>query len=206
MTSVRWVVVRLVAAILVVVAASAGCVNAPPPERSTGGPGIPLDVPTGGSPVDFPVAGFDLCSPFTHPLFLKWAPISEGPPEPGPGSCRWRGEGVTVTLTDEIGVTLAEASHDPRYRPGYAGFEGNRYWVTATPESPPFAAHLFLATGPAQPRRLLHVHVQTEAERVPAPQPDQSYTANLLAEFVANCVDLRRSEASPATTSSVPRR
>jgi hypothetical protein len=205
MTRSQWSAVRLVAVVVVATIASAGCSSPPAANPDPGEPGISLDSPTGRSQVDFPVDGFDLCSPFTHTLFVKWAPVTLAPAERGPGSCRWRGEGVMATITDETGATLAEISNDPRYRPGHTGLEGNRYWVTVTRTSPPHSAHLFLATGPTQPRRLLHVHVETEAERVRAPQPNQSYTAGLLAEFIAASTDLRMSEALVATTEPAPR-
>jgi hypothetical protein len=200
-----WSALRLVAVVLVATIASAGCSSSPSAEPDPGEPGISLDSPTGGSRVDLPVDGFDLCSPFTHSLFRKRTSTTQAPAERVPGSCRWRGDGVTATITDETGATLAEISHDPRYRPGYTGLEGNRYWVTATPTSPPYSAHLFLAAGPAQPRRLLHVHVETEAERVRAPQPNQSYTAGLLARLIATSTDRRMQEALLATTVPAPR-
>jgi hypothetical protein len=198
-------VLRLVAALVVAAIASAGCSTPPASKPNPGEPGISLDHPTGGSRVDFPVDGFDLCAPFSYALFQKRTFTARTPAERGPGSCRWRGEGFTATITDETGATLAEVSHDPRYRPGYAGLEGNRYWVTATPTSPPYTAHLFLAAGPAQPRRLLHVHVETEAERVAAPQPDRAYTARGLAEIVAAGIDSQMTEALRATKTSPPR-
>jgi hypothetical protein len=130
MTWLQWSAVRLVAVVVVAMIASAGCSSPPEAKPDPGEPGISLDSPTGRSRVDFPVDGFDLCSPFTHALFQERAPTAQALAERGPGSCRWRGEGVTATITDEIGATLAEASHDPRYRPGVTGLEGNRYWVT----------------------------------------------------------------------------
>jgi hypothetical protein len=164
-----------------------------------------LSNPAGGSRVDFPIDGFDLCAPFSYALFQKRTFTAQAPDERGPRSCRWRREGVTATITDETGATLAEISHDPRYRPGYTGLQGNRYWVTATRVSPPYTAHLFLATGPAQPRRLLHVYVETEAERVPAPQPDRAYTARGIAEIIAAGIDSGMREALRATNASAPR-
>jgi hypothetical protein len=196
---------RLVAVVLVATIASAGCSSPPASEPDPGEPGISLDSPVGGSRVDFPVDGFDLCSPFTHWVFRESAPVTQAPAERGPGSCRWRGAGVTATITDETGATLAEISHDPRYRPGYTGLEGNRYWVTATPTSQPYSAHLFLATGPAQPRRLLHIHVETEAERARSPQPDRAYTASGLARFIAGTTANRMTEVLSTTTAPAPR-
>jgi hypothetical protein len=198
--------VRFVAVVLVATIASVGCSGPPTPEPDPGKPGIPLDSPVGGSRTDFPVDGFDLCSPFTHWVFLESAPVTQAPPEHGPGSCRWRGEGVTATITDETGATLAEISHDPRYRPGSSGIvDGNRFWATASPTSPPYTAHLFLAAGPAQPRRLLHIHVESEGERAPSPQPGRSYTARGLATLIAESTTARLNEIRWATTAPAPR-
>ena len=197
--------VRLLAVALVAAIATAGCSSPPAPEPNPGEAGIPLDSPAGGSRVDLPVDGFDLCSPFTHSLFIEWAPVTQTPPEPGPGSCRWHGNGATATISDETGSTLAEISHDPRYRPGNVGFIGNRYWVTATPTAPPYSAHLFLAAGPAQPRRLIHIHVETEIERPQSRRPDRAYTARGLAELIASSTDLRMFEVLWATTAPAPR-
>jgi hypothetical protein len=197
--------VRLVVVVLVATVASAGCSNPPETTPNPGDPGISLDSPTGGSRQDLPVDGFDLCSPFTNWVFLKWAPVTQAPAERGPGSCRWRGEGVTATITDETGPTLAEISNDPRYRPGYADFDLNRYWVTATPTSPPYRAHLFLATGPSQPRRLLHVHVESDVEWARSPQPDAAYTAPALAKLIVGCIGSRMTERMSATTAPAPR-
>jgi hypothetical protein len=205
MTWYQWSAVRLVAVVVVATIASAGCSNPPAAKPNPGEPGISLDSPTSRSRIDFPVDGFDLCSPFTHALFQELAPTTHAPAERDLGSCRWRGAGVTATITDEAGASLAEVSHDPRYRPGVTGLEGNRYWVTVTPTAPPYSAHLFLATGPAQPRRLLHIHVETEEERAPAPQPNRSYTAPGLARLITMCTDLRMSEALWATTAPAPR-
>jgi len=196
---------RLVVVLLAITIASAGCSSRVAPELTPEEPGISLDSPTGGSQVEFPVDRFDLCSPFSHWVFLMWAPVTQNPPERGSGLCRWRGEGVTATITDETGATLAEISHDPRYRPGYAGLQGNRYWVTAIPISPPYNADLFLAVGPAQPRRVLHVHVESQAERVRALRPDRSYTPRGLAELVATSAELRMSEVPLSTTAPAPR-
>lgn len=192
--------IRLVSVVLVAAITSAGCSSPPVGKASPGEPGISLDSLTGGSRENLPVDGFDLCSPFTHALFREWAPVTGAPLEPGPGSCRWRGEGITATITDEIGATLAEVSHDPRYRPGYTGFDHNRYWVTAIPTSPPYSADLFLAVGPAQPRRLLHIHVESEAERTRTPQPDRSYTPPGLARLIVGCIGIRMTERRLATT------
>jgi hypothetical protein len=197
--------VRLVIVLSIAAVAAAGCSGSPAPELNPGEPGLPLDSPTGRSRVDLPVDGLDLCSPFTHAHFLKWAPITQAPVERGPGSCRWQGPGVTATITDETGATLAEISHDPRYRPGYTGLQGNSYWVTAIPTSPPYIAHLFLAAGPAQPRRLLHVHIESETERVPALQPNRSHTPRGLAELIATSAELRMSEVLLSTTAPTPR-
>jgi hypothetical protein len=201
-------VVRLVAVLFVVTVASVGCSGLPASEHAAdpGEPGIPLDSPVGDSLVDFPVEGFDLCSPFSYVVFQKWAPATEAPPERGPGSCRWRGEGVTATIADETGATLAEISHDPRFRPGSSGLvDGNRFWATASPASPPYSTHLFLSIGPGQPRRLLHVHVEAEVERAPSPQPDRSYTARGLAELIARSTTARMNEVLSATTAPAPR-
>jgi hypothetical protein len=104
--------------------------------------------------VDFPVDAFDLCSPFSYVVFQERAPVTQAPAERGPGLCRWRGDGVTATITDEAGATLAEISHDPRFRPGSSGIvDGNRFWATSIPASPPYSTHLFLSIGPAQPQR-----------------------------------------------------
>lgn len=165
-----------------------------------------LDMPVGGSLVDFPVDGLDLCSPFSDVVFVGWAPVGQAPVERGLGSCRWHGEGATAKISDETGSTLAEISHDPRYRPGYAGIvDGNDFWATANPTSPPYSTHLFLAVGPAQPRRLLHIHVELEAKRAPSPQPDTSYTARGLARLIARSTVIRMFEAPLATTANVPR-
>jgi hypothetical protein len=201
----HWSVVRFVAVVVVATIASAGCFGPPAQVPDPGEPGISLDSPTGGSRVNFPVDGFDLCSPFTHSLFQKWAPVTRAPAERGPGSCRWRGDGVIATITDETGATLAEISHDPRYRPGYTGLEGNRYWVTATPTSPPYNADLFLATGPAQPRRLLHIHVESEDEWAPSPQPDRAYPASGVARLIATSTASRMQEELLSTTAPAPR-
>lgn len=198
-------VVRFVAVAVIVMIASVACSAAPPTELDPGEPAISTSHPTGGSRVDFPVDRFDLCSPFSHPLFMERAPVTQAPVELDQGSCRWRGKGVTATIFDETGATLAEISSDPRYRPGYTGLEGNRYWVTVTPKTPPYAAHLFLAAGPSQSRRLLHIHVETETERVRAPQPNRSYTAGLLAELIAACTYLRMSEVPLGPTAPAPR-
>lgn len=200
----RWSAIRLASVVLVAAMASAGCSGPPDVEPSPGEPGISLASPTGGSREDLPVDGFDLCSPFTHWVFLRWAPVTSAPPEPGPGSCRWGGEGITATITDETGASLAEISHDPRYRPGYTGFEHNRYWVTATPATPPYTGHLFLAVGPAQPRRLLHIHVESEAERTRSPQPNTSYTPPGLARLIVGCIGIRMTERRPATAAPAP--
>jgi hypothetical protein len=204
MTWFQWSAVRLVA-VVVVAAVASGCSSSPETRSHPGEPGISLDSPTGRSPVDFPIDGFDLCSPFSYAVFQKWAPVTQSPPERGSGSCRWRGEGVTATISDETGATLAEITHDPRYRPGVTGFEGNRYWVTVTPASPPYGAHLFLATGPSQPQRLLHVHVEAEAERAPSAQPNTAYTASSLAVFIAASINARMNEVLWATPSPAPR-
>jgi hypothetical protein len=205
MTWLQWSTVRLVVVVLVATIASAGCSSPPAVKSHPGEPGISLDSPTGGSPEEFPMDGFDLCSPFTYPLFRERAPVTQAPVERGPGVCRWRGNGVTATITDETGASLAEVSHDPRYRPGVTGFNHNRYWVTVTPTSPPYSAHLFLATGPAQSRRLLHVHVENEVERVRGPQPNKSYTAPGLAELIVGCIGIRMTELKLATTAPAPR-
>jgi hypothetical protein len=205
MTLYQWSAVPLVAVVLVATIASAGCSSPNSPEPDLGEPGISSDSPSGGSRVDLPVDGFDLCSPFTHSLFRKWAPVTQAPEERGPRSCRWRGEGVIATITDESGATLAEISNDPRYRPGYTGLEGNRYWVTVTPTSPPYSAHLFMATGPGQPRRLLHVHVESEAEWAPSRQPDRDYSASGVARLIATSADSRMQEVLLATTVPAPR-
>jgi hypothetical protein len=204
MTWFSWSAVRFMAVVLVAVVGSAGCSSPPAAKPDPGEPGIPLGSPTAGSPEDFPV-DFDLCSPFTHALFRERAPVMRAPIERGPGSCRWRGEGVTATITDETGATIAEISNDPRYRPGYTGFDHNRYWVTATPTSPPYNAHLFLATGPSQPQRLLHVHVESEAERSRSPLPNHSYTAPGLARLIVGCIGIRMTERLLATTALAPR-
>jgi hypothetical protein len=204
MTWYQWSAVRLVAVVLVATIASAGCSSPPSAAPDPGEPGISSDSPTGGSPEDLPVDGFDLCSPFTHTLFRERAPVTRAAVERGQGSCRWRGEGITATITDETGATLAEISNDPQYRPGYTGFHHNRYWVTATPTSPPYSAHLFLATGPAQPWRLLHVHVESEAERARSPQPNKSYTAPGLARLIVGCIGSRMTERRMATTAPAP--
>jgi hypothetical protein len=202
----QWSAVRLVAVVLVATIASAGCSSPPTSEPNPGESGIPLDSPVGGSLVDFPVEGFDLCSPFSYVVFQKWAPVSEAPAERGPGSCRWRGEGATATITDETGATLAEISHDPRFRPGGSGIvDGNRFWATVSTASPPYSTHLFLSIGPAQPRRLLHIHVEAEDERAPSPQPDRSYTAYGLAELIARSATARMNEVRLATTEPPPR-
>jgi hypothetical protein len=200
----QWSAVRLTIVIAVATIASAGCSMPPEPKPHPGEPGISLDSPAGGSKDDLPIDGFDLCSPFTHALFRERAPVTRAPVEPGPDSCRWRGEGVTATIRDETGATLAEISNDPRYRPGYTGFDHNRYWVTAIPTSPPYSAHLFLATGPAQPRRLLHVHVESEVERAGSPLPNHSYTAPGLARLIVSCIGIRMTERVMATTAPTP--
>jgi hypothetical protein len=197
--------VRLVAVVLAAAIASAGCSGPPAATSHPGEPGISLDSPTGGSPEDFPMDGFDLCSPFSYPLFREAAPVTRAPVERGPGSCRWRGKGVIATITDETGASLADVSHDPRYRPGVTGFDHNRYWVTVTPTSPPYSAHLFLATGPAQPTRLLHVHVENEVERARSPQPNTSYTAPGLAGLIVGCIGIRMTERQLAAAATAPR-
>lgn len=199
MTLRRWRAIRLVVVVLIATVASVGCSDSPAPTPPEGEPGISLDSPVGGSPNDLPVEGFDLCSPFTHALFRERAPVTRAPLERGPGSCRWRGEGITATITDETGPTLAEISHDPRYRPGYQGYEHNRYWITAIPTSPPYEVHLFLAAGPSQPRRLLHVHVESEVERARSPMRNHSYTAAGLAEFIVGCISIRMTQRELAT-------
>jgi hypothetical protein len=118
----HWSVVRFVAVVVVATIASAGCFGPPAQVPDPGEPGISLDSPTGGSREDFPMDDFDLCSPFRHPLFREVAPVTLAPVERGPGSCRWRGKGVIATITDAAGASLAEVSHDPRYRPGVTGF------------------------------------------------------------------------------------
>lgn len=205
MTSYKWNVVRSVVVVLVALVASAGCSGSPAPVPEPGEPGISLNSPTGGSRVDFPVDGFDLCSPFTHSLFRKWAPIMQGPLERGPGWCRWRGAGVTATITDEVGASLADVSNDPRYRPGYAGLEGNRYWVTATSTSAPYHAHLFLAAGPSHARRLLHVYVESDDEWTPSLQPDRAYNASGLARLIATSTGSRMQEVLLTATAPAPR-
>jgi hypothetical protein len=197
--------VRLFVVVAAATMTSAGCSSSPEPEFNPGEPAISLDSPAGGSQVDFPVDDFDLCSPFANWVFIRWAPVAQAPTERGPAYCRWRGEGVTATIADETGSTLAEISHDPRYRPGYAGFEGNRYWVTAIPTSPPYTAHLFLAAGPGQPRRLLHIHVETEAERARSPQPNTSYSARGLAELIAGATANEMPTEPRATAATAPR-
>ena len=197
--------VRLVAVALIAAMASVGCSSPPAPRPDPGEPGLSLDRPTAGSPEDLLVDGFDLCSPFTYPLFRERAPVSRAPLEPGLASCRWHGEGITATITDETGATLAEVSHDPRYRPGYTGFNHNRYWVTATPTAPPYRAHLFLAVGPAQPQRLLHVHVESEAERVRSPWAlHHSFTAPALARLIVGCIGIRMTERRLAAAATAP--
>lgn len=204
MTSFQWSAARFLIVVLIIAVTSAGCSTSPEAKPVSGEPGISLGSPTGGSPENLPVDGFDLCSPFTHPLFRERAPVTRSPVERGPRSCRWRGDGITASITDETGSTLAEISNDPRYRPGYAGFDHNRYWVTATPTSPPYSAHLFLAAGPAQPQRLLHVHVESEAERARSPMPNHSYTAPGLARLIVGCIGSRMTERMLATTAPAP--
>jgi hypothetical protein len=165
-----------------------------------------LDSPVGGSLVDFPVEDFDLCSPFSYVVFQKWAPVTEAAVERGPGSCRWRGSGVTASIIDETGASLAEISHDARFRPGSSGIvDGNRFWATVNPTSPPYSTHLFLSIGPAQPRRLLHIHVEAADERAQSPQPGRSYTARGLAELIAKSATARMNEVRSATTTPAPR-
>jgi hypothetical protein len=197
--------VRLVVVVLVAAIASAGCSSPPAAAKSQPGePGISLASPTGGPREDFPMDGFDLCSPFSHPRFLEWAPVTRAPVERAPGSCRWRGKDVIATISDETGATLAEISNNPRYRPGYADFDHNRFWVTATPTSPPYRTHLFLAAGPSQSERLLHVQVQSDVEWARSPQPDRAYTAPGLARLIVGCIGSRMTERMLATTTAAP--
>jgi hypothetical protein len=200
----QWGAVRLMAVALVAMIASTGCSSPPAVKSHPGEPGISLDSPAGGSPEDFPMDDFDLCSPFRHPLFREVAPVTLAPVERGPESCRWRGKGVIATITDAAGASLAEVSHDPRYRPGVTGFDHNRYWVTVPPTEHPYSTHLFLATGPAQPSRLLHVHVENEVERARSPQPNKSYTAAELARLIVGCIGSRMTERMLVTTAPAP--
>jgi hypothetical protein len=217
----QWRAVQLVALAATAVIAAAGCSSSPAPQPDPyefdysrqkyypGERGFSSDAPAGGSQMNLPTDGFDLCSPFSDSLFLKQAPVTQAPVERSSGLCRWRGEGTVVTITDETGMTLAEVSNDPRYRPGGRNAVNvaskskvgrARYWVTLTPRSEPYGSHLFLAFGPDQPQRLLHIHVETVAARVPAKQPNRTYAPRELAEFIVEGVALDMSEVLKTTT------
>ncbi|QYN41166.1 hypothetical protein K1T35_48380 (plasmid) [Pseudonocardia sp. DSM 110487] len=213
---------------LAVAIAAAGCSSSPAPQPDPaefdytkqlyypGERGFSPDDLTRGSWMNLPREGFDLCSPFNDSLFLKQAPVQQGPVERGPGLCRWRGARTAITVTDETGRTILEVSNDPRYRPGgrnavnvasRSEIGRARYWVTLTPRSQPYSSHLFLAFGPNQPQRLLHIHVETEAARVPAKQRNQTYAPRELAEFIVGSIALDMSEVLKATATSdaIPR-
>ena len=197
MTRLKWSAARLVAVVLVAAIASTGCSSPPAPKPDPGEHVLSWD---------FPIDGFDPCSPFTYNLFDARAPATRDLVQHGPGSCRWYGQGITATITDETGATLAEISRDPRYQPGYMAFNHNRYWATEPPTSPPYSAHLFLAVGPAQPRRLLHVHVEAEAERTRSQwRSTESFTASTLARLVGDSIGERMKERRFATTAPARR-
>jgi hypothetical protein len=133
-------------------------------------PPIPLSAPVGGSRLDFDVARFDTCAPFSSSYWVTTAiPDAGGEPqavpEPG-GGCRWRGPGLTATITVDSGRSLAEYSNDPRFRPGGTGMVGNRFWRTAASDATR-TCDFFLAAGPARPDQVVHLSVATEAGTAP---------------------------------------
>jgi hypothetical protein len=108
MTRFQWSAGRLVAVVLVASIASAGCAKQSA-SKVYAGPGIPLDSPTADYPRGLPLDGFDFCYPFSYGEFQS-TPFTQAPVERGPGSCRWLAEGLTATITDEVGAALAESS------------------------------------------------------------------------------------------------
>jgi hypothetical protein len=151
----------------------AGCTTAaePAPPASTGAStAIPFGAPAGASSTDFDVDGLDPCAPFASPLWLDAAaaevpPARQAVPEPA-GGCRWRGPGMTSTLAVESGRSLQEYSVDPAYQPGDRGREGNSYWMTRQTDATR-RCEAFLAAGPAQPDRVVHLFVETEEAEAP---------------------------------------
>jgi hypothetical protein len=194
MARLRWSAFRLAAVVLVATIASAGCVGSPAPKSYPGSSGISPADPTGDSRQNYEVDGFDLCSPFTETSFLEQGPTNRSV-EPGPGSCRWRGEGLTATISVQIGATLAEISNDSRYRPGRRDRHGNSVWHTLQPRSGPYRSHLFMSTGPSQPLRLLHVYVEAEEEWAEDWQLNRPWSQGGLDLFIARCIDDRMNEA-----------
>ena len=153
--------------------ALAGCTTAPAPGPPAGTPVdtvVPFSAPAGASDADFDVDALDPCAPFASPRWLEAAaaepqPARQATPEPA-GGCRWRGPGMTATLSVESGRSLQEYSVDPAFRPGERGWEGNSYWMTATSDETR-RCEAFLAAGPAQPDRVVHLRVETEEVEAP---------------------------------------
>jgi len=145
----------------------AGCTT-PEPEPDRGSPDeapIPLSAPVGGSRFDFDVDGFDTCTPFASSLWTMTAAAdletrTEQLAEPA-GACRWHGPGMRATVSVDSGRTPAEYSNDPQFRPGGRGAAYNVFWETATSDATR-VCHFFLAAGPAQPDRVVHMLVETD--------------------------------------------
>ena len=134
MSTVRRVSAGIVALVLAGLAAACGS-DPPPVSAYPDEPPIPLSAPVGGSRLDFDVSRFDTCAPFSSSYWVTTAILArdlepQAVPEPG-GGCRWRGPGMTATVTVDAGRSLAEYSNDPQFRPGGTGMVGNRFWRTA---------------------------------------------------------------------------
>jgi hypothetical protein len=164
---------RLAAAAVLALAVLAGCTNAPEADQDGSAPVdtvLPYSSPAGGSDNDYDVDAMDPCAPFASPLWRDAAAIDpqlapQATPEP-PGGCRWRGPGMTATLAVESGRSLRDYSIDPAFRPGERGWQGNSYWMTEASDEKR-ECQVFLAVGPAQPDRVVHLTVQTEEIEAP---------------------------------------
>jgi hypothetical protein len=150
-----------------------GCTGAPEAEQSASTPVDtvpPYSSPAGTSKNNYDVDAMNPCAPFASPLWgqaaaadVRMAP--QAAPEPT-GGCRWRGPGMTATLAVESGRSLQDYSSDPAFRPGERGWEGNSYWMTETSDETR-VCQAFLAVGPAQPDRVVHLVVETEEIEAP---------------------------------------
>jgi hypothetical protein len=164
---------RLAAAAVLALAVLAGCTNAPEAEQD-GSAAVdtvpPYSSPAGPSDNNYDVDAMDPCAPFASPLWREAAATDrdlapQATPEP-PQGCRWRGPGMTATLAVESGRSLQDYSIDPAFRPGERGWQGNAYWMTAT-SNEKRVCQAFLAVGPAQPDRVVHLAVETEEIEAP---------------------------------------
>ena len=188
--------VLLVAAALLGLAA--GCTTPDPEYTRTAPdePAIPLSAPTGGSRLDFDIDRFDPCAPFRNPVWNAYA-IRVDEPAPDPAGCRFQGRGMSATIGVESGRNLAEISADPRFRPGGTGSMGNRYWRTGTSDAV-HSCHAFLAVGPAQPDRVVHLFAETDGPAAavrPPSYPDQ-HACQFVERLTSVTGDILQSAAS----------